>query len=913
MSEFMIHRKILRQCGGDLEHAFKSRTTEPSSAEDIINILEELTTKTKIGSSMVNLKTSFDTPWTDSVDKNPKENSNNMYKSADTVRKCHICQSTTHLANKCPKRRQINEINIEREPDVEKDDIIEDNSDDKSSIFSDSAKDIENINATFEIMESYSHLPKLRNGQLDLSKVQDTQLMKTKPNRGKGYTVGNTCITEVVIDNKPTKHLLDPGAFCSCVIKSFLKTCVPNSEEQLLQTDGIKFNSVSNPMKELGIFETNVIFPHINGNLRITVEFIVMENCSSTHFILGCDYLIMYGIDLHNNKDRYFNIGDNKRQKFAFLPFKRQTTVNKVSPVNLVLEKFKSKQLREAEISLPLTDKQENELSSLLYDHRGAFASEKEPLGAIIGHEVDITLNIETPYPPLLRRPAYPASTKTREALETHIKELLDLGVIRKVGHNEEVEIPTPVIVAWHNGKSRMVGRFRALKTYTVPDWYPIPKIQIALTQISQAVYITTMDALKGFHQKVVTPRARKYLRIIVHCGVYEYLRMPFGIKNAPSHFQRMINEILPEEPSEGWLITYIDDIIVCSKTWEEHIFKELKALGNVVSGFSLAIDKNKVAAALLKPMAQNKKEIQSFLAFAGYYRQHIKDFASIERPLHKLCDKDTVFEMTVDRVKAFESLKEALTTAPLLLMPDFKLPFKLYIEASGDGLGAALHQVHIIHVTPVEGPICFISWQIKPAEARYGASQMECLCLVWALEILNYFVEGCVIKVITDCKAVKSLLNMKTPNRHMLRWQIDIQEYRGNMTIVHKEGNFHKNSNGLRRWPLPNDIDKPAYVPDKASPQIPIEGISVTDLNTTFFEEVRSSYTQDENCSILCKLLNKDCKDNSLIHALDELWKKSYDEGRFHLLDGISYHRTKHTCVMTVVDRSLINLVLKE
>ncbi|MBW0481585.1 hypothetical protein O181_021300 [Austropuccinia psidii MF-1] len=93
---------------------------------------------------------------------------------------------------------------------------------------------------------------------------------------------------------------------------------------------------------------------------------------------------------------------------------------------------------------------------------------------------------------------------------------------------------------------------------------------------------------------------------------------------------------------------------------------------------------------------------------------------------------------MTVDRVKAFESLRQALTTAPFLLMPDFKLPFKLYIDASGDGLGAGLHQVQIINDEPVEGPICLISSQIKPAEARYAASQMECLCLVWALEKLN-------------------------------------------------------------------------------------------------------------------------------------------------------------------------------
>ncbi|MBW0534974.1 hypothetical protein O181_074689 [Austropuccinia psidii MF-1] len=135
-----------------------------------------------------------------------------------------------------------------------------------------------------------------------------------------------------------------------------------------------------------------------------------------------------------------------------------------------------------------------------------------------------------------------------------------------------------------------------------------------------------------------------------------------------------------------------------------------------------------------------------------------------------------------------------------------------------------------------------------------------------------------------------------------MLRWQIAIQEYRGNMTIVRKDGNINKNADGLSRWPLPNDIDNPAYVPEEASPQIPIGGISVTDLNTTFFEEVRNSYTQDKNCSILFQLLSKDCKDNTLIHALDKVWKKSYDEGRFYLLDGhLSEDRTREkvkTCI---------------
>ncbi|MBW0511314.1 hypothetical protein O181_051029 [Austropuccinia psidii MF-1] len=165
--------------------------------------------------------------------------------------------------------------------------------------------------------------------------------------------------------------------------------------------------------------------------------------------------------------------------------------------------------------------------------------------------------------------------------------------------------------------------------------------------------------------------------------------------------------------------------------------------------------------------------------------------------------------------------------------MPYWKLSFKMYIDACGEVLGAALHQVQIVNDKPYEGPIFFISRQIKPTEARYGASQMECLYLVWALEKLHYYLDGSGCEVITDCNAVKSLLKMKTPNRHMLRWQIAIQEYRGNMIIVHKAGNIHKNSDGLSRWALPNTPQNPAYIPTGAEPQIPIEGINITDVGT--------------------------------------------------------------------------------
>ncbi|MBW0514940.1 hypothetical protein O181_054655 [Austropuccinia psidii MF-1] len=325
----------------------------------------------------------------------------------------------------------------------------------------------------------------------------------------------------------------------------------------------------------------------------------------------------------------------------------------------------------------------------------------------MIGHGVDIILNLEKPYPPLLRRPAYPDSPRAREGLEVHIKELMDLGVLRKVGHNEQVEVTTPVSMPWHNGKSRRVGDFRALNTYTIPDRYSKPRTHETLTQLSQATLLTAMDALEGFHQNVLTDNSKKLLRIIVQCGMFEYLRMPFDIENAPSHYKRMMNTIFQEELSEGWLIIYIDDSIICSETWESHLsrlervlqkivqlstkislkkcyfaFSEQKELGHVVFGLSLGIEKNKLAAVLLKPMPQAMKEMQSFLGLAGYYRQHIKDFARNLKSLYKLCDQQTVYEITEERVKAYEELKNCLLNAPFFLRPDLKVPFKLYIDS---------------------------------------------------------------------------------------------------------------------------------------------------------------------------------------------------------------------------------------
>ncbi|MBW0515814.1 hypothetical protein O181_055529 [Austropuccinia psidii MF-1] len=271
------------------------------------------------------------------------------------------------------------------------------------------------------------------------------------------------------------------------------------------------------------------------------------------------------------------------------------------------------------------------------------------------------------------------------------------------------------------------------------------------------------MDCTKGFHQNGIKPNSMKLLRIICHMGIYEYTRIPFGINNAPSQFKRIMDTIYLEEILESLLVVYIDEIIIYSETLEDHVQYTDRVLSKCIP-INLKIS----------------------------FKKWNFDQQELLAPGHKVAGL-------------------------------FELQFKLYIDAScSQGLGEALHQRQIVGGEPREGVICYIPRQLKDSEARYGSTQTECLCLVWALEKLHHYLEGAVFEVYTDCTALNCLLNMKTTNRHILRWKIAIQVYRGNMTIIYKKGKSHTNADGLSRWPLDNVESNPAYDPEGEA-KIPI------------------------------------------------------------------------------------------
>ncbi|MBW0555256.1 hypothetical protein O181_094971, partial [Austropuccinia psidii MF-1] len=272
------------------------------------------------------------------------------------VLKCHKCGSTSNLANACTKKTKINEVQVIEEVQCTEE---KEESDLDSEVSEDTPVEdypIENITAFFEVTEVHTHLPKYSEDCHNLINIQDARMCKTKPARGKGYTAGASCITSILMNDIEAKVNSNTGAFFTCVGKDYFQAILPGWKNHLLPIVGVKASSTSNNMYPLGILDTNLVFPHPAGNIRMKTEIVVMDNCTSHHIIAGNDYLNIHGIDIDNHKDRYFTIGENKRQKFAFSNMTKQISIVS-SKKDTYKEEFVANQLVEAQINPALSPK----------------------------------------------------------------------------------------------------------------------------------------------------------------------------------------------------------------------------------------------------------------------------------------------------------------------------------------------------------------------------------------------------------------------------------------------------------------------------------------------------------------------------------------------------------------------------
>ncbi|MBW0461249.1 hypothetical protein O181_000964 [Austropuccinia psidii MF-1] len=268
--------------------------------------------------------------------------------------------------------------------------------------------------------------------------TQDEQKFLVTPTKGMEYIHGTAKKMTVCIGNAQHPSIIQSALHCSIVAKDYLDNDFPNWEKKLFPTKAKNFKSASGKMTSIEKIIKEIIIPHRKGNNRLSTDLVVLEDAHIHRFLLGTDYQRMHGIDIQNSKNRNITIGTNKEKKFSLDIYQMATH----DPLEELLNEFK-----EGQFSTNLTSKQKFSLLKILMKNRPAFAIGEEPLGKIRGHDIELYLNVERPYPTMLRRPPYPESLETRKEIEKHINELLDMDVIRKRGHNEIVEITTPVLI----------------------------------------------------------------------------------------------------------------------------------------------------------------------------------------------------------------------------------------------------------------------------------------------------------------------------------------------------------------------------------------------------------------------------------------------------------------------------------
>ena len=359
-------------------------------------------------------------------------------------------------------------------------------------------------------------------------------------------------------------------------------------------------------------------------------------------------------------------------------------------------------------------------------------------------------------------------------------------------------------------------------------DEFPLPRIDDTLDLLAGARYFTTLDLASCYWQVPVEQSSQEKTAFITHSGLYEFRKMPFSLVNAPDTFQRLMEVILSGVTRDGCQV-YLDDVLVFGKTLCEHNTNlqrvldriteaglklkprkchfaqtAVEYLGHVVSEKGVQTDPRKIAAVEKYPTPRDLRTLRSFLGLTSYYRRFVPGFSKVAGPLHALTKKDVDYVWSPECEKAFQQLKELLTTAPLLSFPDFSRPFILETDASGAGLCAVLAQKQpdgTVH------PIAYASRTLQKAEKNYGITELEGLGVTWAVKHFRPYLYGQKCTVYTDHQALKSLLNTPQPSGKLARWGMVLQEL--DLCIQHRSGKANLNADALSECPLPSAEDE--------------------------------------------------------------------------------------------------------
>ena len=393
-------------------------------------------------------------------------------------------------------------------------------------------------------------------------------------------------------------------------------------------------------------------------------------------------------------------------------------------------------------------------------------------------------------------------SPSQREEVSRVVSELLELGYIRP----SMSPWGAPVLFAPKpDGTLRFCVDYRLLNKVTVRNRFPIPRTDELIDRLSGMKVFSKIDLWSAYYQMRLTEDAIPKSAFSTHLGHFEWLVLPFGMVNAPASFQSLMQSLLGKLP---FVVVYLDDILVFSRTPEEHekqvrevlqiledntlrakkkkcafFQSSIEYLGFIIDQDGLHPNPAKVQCVQDWPVPKNVKDVQSFLGLANYYRRFVKDFAKIGTPLTQLTQKDVPFRWSDSCDEAFKSLKRALVTAPVLRLPDPSKDYFIEADASKFAIGAVLYQKE----GRAKHPVAYISRKMNSAERNYPIQEQELLALIYALKKWRHYVFGTTIRAYTDHQSLVLWHTFKNLTGRKARWVLELSQY--NVELVYKPG----------------------------------------------------------------------------------------------------------------------------
>ena len=407
-------------------------------------------------------------------------------------------------------------------------------------------------------------------------------------------------------------------------------------------------------------------------------------------------------------------------------------------------------------------------------------------------------------------------SPRMIEIATEEVNKLAAQGVIERSASDYN---SAPVLVRKSDGSCRMCIDYRDLNKKTKRDAYPVPNMDTILDKLRKAKYLSKIDLKSAYHQIPMESSSKRYTAFALPgSGLWQYRRLPFGLSNAPMTFMRLIDALFGPEV-EPHIFGYLDDIIVVTENFEDHLHwvkvvlerligaglsvnrdkcefgcSRVVYLGFLLDNEGLRPDPSKIAPVLEYPAPKSVKQLRRFLGMVGWYARFIERDSEHKIPLVKLLRKTQTWEWGEEQQTAFDALKRALTTAPVLARPDFSKPFTIQCDASGVALGVVLTQ----EGEGGEHPIVYASRVLTAAERNYSTSEKECLAVLWAIKKLRPYIEGYRFRVITDHSALKWLRNLKDPTGRLARWALEMQQW--DFEIIHRKGALNHLPDALSR-----------------------------------------------------------------------------------------------------------------